>query len=129
MAYADQHQTAVVQRHPAPPATGATRSSSVADILERVLDKGIVITGDIKINLTNVELLTIQIRLVICSVDRAMEMGLDWWTTNPNFSSRARQSMPAERPAALHAGSDSAQPNAQRQRMGEEEFAGRPGSV
>ena len=94
MAYVEEHERVPMYRQPSPATT--TRSSSVADILERVLDKGIVITGDIKINLTNVELLTIQIRLVVCSVERAMEMGLDWWTTNPNFSSRARQQLPAE---------------------------------
>ncbi|WP_223643709.1 gas vesicle protein [Corallococcus sp. EGB] len=99
MAQTDDHVTTPPQRN-YPPAS--TRSSSVADILERVLDKGIVITGDIKINLTNVELLTIQIRLVISSVERAQEMGLDWWTTNPNFSSRARQQLPeAQAPAAV----------------------------
>jgi len=69
--------------------SGETQSSSLADILERVLDKGIVITGDIKIFLTDVELLTIQIRLIICSLDRAEEIGLDWWKTNPAFSSKA----------------------------------------
>ena len=72
-----------------------TRGSSVADILERVLDKGIVITGDIKIFLTDVELLTIQIRLIICSVERAEEIGLDWWKTNPAFSSAAREKLSA----------------------------------
>lgn len=72
----------------------STRSSSVADILERVLDKGIVITGDIKINLTDVELLTIQVRLIVCSVERAERIGLDWWKTNPAFSSLARQGIP-----------------------------------
>jgi len=72
-----------------------TRGSSVADILERVLDKGIVITGDIKIFLTDVELLTIQIRLIICSVERAEEIGLDWWKTNPAFSSGAREKLSA----------------------------------
>ncbi|ETR72158.1 MAG: Gas vesicle protein GvpA [Candidatus Magnetoglobus multicellularis str. Araruama] len=66
-------------------------SSNLADILERILDKGIVIAGDIRINLVNVELLTIQLRLVICSVDKAKEMGMDWWVNNPAFSSRARQ--------------------------------------
>lgn len=71
------------------------RSSSVADILERVLDKGIVITGDIKIFLTDVELLTVQIRLIICSVERAEAIGLDWWKTNPAFSSHAREQMTA----------------------------------
>ncbi len=69
----------------------ATRSSSLADILERVLDKGVVIAGDIKIKLVEIELLTIQIRLVICSVERAMEMGMDWWRTDPNWSALARQ--------------------------------------
>ncbi|KPA16528.1 Gas vesicle protein GvpA [Candidatus Magnetomorum sp. HK-1] len=63
-------------------------SSNLADILERVLDKGIVIAGDIRINLVNVELLTIQLRLVICSVDKAKEMGMDWWVNNPVFSSK-----------------------------------------
>jgi len=67
-------------------------SSNLADILERILDKGIVIAGDIRINLVNVELLTIQLRLVICSVDKAKEMGMDWWVNNPVFSPRARQS-------------------------------------
>lgn len=79
--------------------TRQTQSSSVADILERVLDKGIVITGDIKIFLTDVELLTIQIRLIVCSIDKAQEIGLDWWKTNPAFSSKASTEAPAEREA------------------------------
>ena len=54
-------------------------SATLADLLERVLDKGIVIAGDIKIKLVEVELLSIQLRLVICSVDKAKELGLDWW--------------------------------------------------
>lgn len=62
-------------------------STTVADLLERVLDKGIVIAGDIRIKLVDVELLTIQIRLVICSVDKACEMGLDWWNGDPLFVS------------------------------------------
>jgi len=66
-------------------------STNLADLLERILDKGIVIAGDIKIKLVDVELLTIQIRLVICSVDKAKEMGMDWWVNNPAFSSRAPQ--------------------------------------
>ena len=60
----------------------STDSSTLADVLERILDKGLVIAGDIKIKLVDVELLTIQIRLLICSVDKAKEMGIDWWTTN-----------------------------------------------
>lgn len=61
------------------------RGDTLADILERVLDKGIVITGDIKVKLVDIELLSIQIRLVICSVDKAREMGMDWWVNNPVF--------------------------------------------
>lgn len=57
----------------------ATASSSVADILERVLDMGVVIAGDIRIKLVDIELLTIQIRLVVCSIDKAREIGMDWW--------------------------------------------------
>lgn len=70
--------------------THSTNSTTVADLLERLLDKGIVISGDIRIRLVEVELLTLEIRLLICSVDKAMEMGLDWWTGNPAFDSRAR---------------------------------------
>jgi len=55
------------------------RSATLADILERVLETGIVIAGDIRVNLNDVELLTIQIRLVVCSVDKADQMGIDWW--------------------------------------------------
>lgn len=58
----------------------ATASASVADILERVLDMGVVIAGDIRIKLVDIELLTIQIRLVVCSIDKAKEIGMDWWS-------------------------------------------------
>jgi hypothetical protein len=61
--------------------------SNLADILERVLDKGIVIAGDIKVNLLDIELLTIKIRLLIVSVDKAAEMGIDWWRNDPMLSS------------------------------------------
>ncbi|MBN2140874.1 MAG: gas vesicle protein [Desulfovibrionaceae bacterium] len=63
------------------------QSTNLADLLERLLDKGVVIAGDIKIKLVEVELLTIQLRLVICSVEKAREMGLDWWLDNPAFKS------------------------------------------
>jgi hypothetical protein len=63
----------------------------LADVLERVLDKGIVIAGDIRIKLVDIELLSIQIRLVICSVDKAKEMGMDWWVNNPIFCSQPPQ--------------------------------------
>jgi len=69
--------------------TQSNQSATLADLLERILDKGIVIAGDIKINLVEVELLSIQIRLVICSVDKAKEMGMDWWVNNPVFSRHA----------------------------------------
>ena len=68
-------------------------STNLADLLERVLDKGIVIAGDIRISLVDVELLTIQLRLVICSVDRAQEMGMDWWVNNPVFT-RQKETQP-----------------------------------
>src|ERR1700709_958100 len=66
--------------HPAAPA-------NLADILERVLDKGIVIAGDIQINLLDIELLTIKLRLLIASVDRAREMGINWWESDPPLQS------------------------------------------
>lgn len=67
------------------------QGSSLADILERVLDKGIVIAGDITISLVDVELLNIKLRLLIASVDKAMEMGINWWESDPYLTTRARQ--------------------------------------
>jgi hypothetical protein len=61
--------------------------ANLADILERVLDKGIVIAGDIKVNLLDIELLTVKIRLLVASVDKAREMGIDWWEKDPMLSS------------------------------------------
>jgi len=72
-----------------------THSTNLAEILERVLDKGIVIAGDICISLADVELLKIKIRLLIASVDKAKEMGIDWWEHDPALSSRA--AMPQKR--------------------------------
>ena len=63
---------------------------SLADILERVLDKGIIIAGDIRVNLLDIELLTIKIRLLVVSVDKAAEMGIDWWRNDPMLSSSAQ---------------------------------------
>ena len=62
------------------------RGDSLADLLERVLDKGIVIAGDITINLLDIELLTIRLRLLVASVDKAREMGIDWWQSDPFLS-------------------------------------------
>ncbi len=63
-----------------------SRSHGLVDILDRVLDKGLVIAGDIKINLANVELLTIQIRLLVCSIDKAEQIGLNWWRHDPRLT-------------------------------------------
>ncbi len=86
-------------------------SASLADILERVLDKGIVIAGDIQVNLLDIELLTIKLRLVIVSVDRAKEMGIDWWEHDPTLSSGHRDMVEEnrrlrERVADLEAGTE-----------------------
>ena len=70
----------------------ATEATNLADILERVLDKGIVIAGDIKIQLCDVDLLNIKIRLLIASVDKAMEMGINWWQQDSYLSSKAKES-------------------------------------
>jgi hypothetical protein len=68
----------------------APRPEGLADILERVLDKGIIIAGDIRVNLVDVELLTVKIRLLVVSVDKAMEMGIDWWKRDPMLSASAQ---------------------------------------
>lgn len=105
-------------RLPAPPRSGVPAygqqggSANLADILERVLDKGIVIAGDIQINLLDIELLTIKLRLLVASVDKAKEMGIDWWENDPSLSSRARPareteaSAPRDADAVARSGSD-----------------------
>jgi hypothetical protein len=67
------------------------RTHGLVEILDRVLDKGLVIAGDIKINLANVELLTIQVRLLVCSVDKAEQIGLNWWRFDPRLTAPAIQ--------------------------------------
>ncbi len=69
----------------------AVQATNLADILERVLDKGIVIAGDIKISIADVDLLNIKIRLLVASVDKAMEMGINWWQQDPYLSSNAKE--------------------------------------
>jgi hypothetical protein len=71
--------------------------SSLADVLERVLDKGIVIAGDISVSVANTELLNIRIRLLISSVDKAREIGINWWENNPNFSAQTQNLLEANR--------------------------------
>jgi len=75
------------------------RNATLADVLDRVLDKGLVVAGDIKIKLLDVELLTIQVRLVVCSVDKAVEMGMDFWKSDPHLSPLARREPPPALPA------------------------------
>jgi hypothetical protein len=72
------------------PGSGSQGPAQLADVLERVLDKGIVIAGDIQINQLDIELLTIKLRLLVASADKAREMGIDWWEGDPFLSSRGR---------------------------------------
>ena len=81
MSSAETQQAALGAYRPPHPST-----SNLADVLERVLDKGMVIAGDITINLLDIELLTIKLRLLIASVDRAREMGIDWWEHDSSLS-------------------------------------------
>lgn len=67
------------------------QTTNLADILERVLDKGVVIAGDITISIAEIDLLSIKIRLLVASVDKAREMGIDWWQSDPALSSRAKK--------------------------------------
>ncbi len=89
--------------------THAVESATLADVLERILDKGLVIAGDIKIKIVDIELLTIQIRLLVCSVDKAREIGIDWWSTSPYLNGKLAGADPqtealAARIARLEAG-------------------------
>jgi Gas vesicle protein len=68
----------------------------LVDILDKILDKGLVVAGDIKVSLANVELLTIQLRLVICSIDKAEAIGINWWRADRFYSSEAAALPPAE---------------------------------
>jgi hypothetical protein len=83
--FASTSNRAALESRPAAYASPSQGPSNLADILERVLDKGIVIAGDIQINLLDIELLTIKLRLLIASVDRAREMGIDWWESDPSL--------------------------------------------
>jgi hypothetical protein len=73
---------------------GPARSQGLVDVLDRILDKGLVVAGDIRVRLADVELLTIQIRLLVCSVDKAEEIGLDWWRDH-RFLTAPREPEPA----------------------------------
>ena len=80
---------------PTPLTEGHGRSTGLVDVLDRVLDKGLVVAGDIKVSLAEVELLTIRIRLLICSIDKAEQIGLDWWKFDHHFSP-GKQALSAE---------------------------------
>jgi gas vesicle protein GvpA/GvpJ/GvpM family len=80
---------------PTPLSEGTGRSTGLVDVLDRVLDKGLVIAGDIKVSLAEVELLTIRIRLLICSIDKAEQIGLDWWKFDHHLSP-GKQALSAE---------------------------------
>ena len=67
------------------------RPPGLVDVLDRILDKGLVIAGDIKVSLANVELLTLQIRLLVCSIDKAEQIGLNWWRYDSNLTTRAER--------------------------------------
>jgi Gas vesicle protein len=81
---------------PNPWLTSQRPASNLADVLERVLDKGLVIAGDIKVCLLDIELLTVKLRLLVASVDKAREMGIDWWEYDPSLSSRNQRQLAAE---------------------------------
>jgi len=67
----------------------------LVDILDKILDKGLVVAGDIKVSLANVELLTIQLRLVICSVDKAEAIGINWWRSDRFYSTESSKALPS----------------------------------
>ncbi|MCG2712391.1 MAG: gas vesicle protein [Candidatus Omnitrophica bacterium] len=79
----------------------ATNATNLADILERVLDKGIVIAGDIRIQIADIDLLNIKIRLLVASVDKAMQMGINWWQQDSYLSTKAKQTEIEKENAAL----------------------------
>jgi len=81
--------------------THGTQATNLADILERVLDKGIVIAGDIKVQIADIDLLTIKIRLLIASVDKAMEMGINWWQSDSFLTTSAKDKEMEEENARL----------------------------
>jgi hypothetical protein len=81
---------------PSPWVSSQRPTSNLADVLERVLDKGLVIAGDIKVCLLDIELLTIKLRLLVASVDKAKSMGIDWWEYDPSLSSRHQGQLPAD---------------------------------
>jgi hypothetical protein len=117
------------------PTHSRPQPDTLADVLERVLDKGIVIAGDVVVNVLDIELLTLKLRLFIASADTAREMGMDWWTTDPFFSSQAPPQVQQADPEQVEAGGTQRHTQRQlqeendrlRQRVAELEGAERPG--
>jgi len=97
----------------APTVSGTT---NLVDILDRVLDKGLVIAGDVRVSLANVELLTIRIRLLVCSVDKAEQIGLNWWKYDPHLTMQAPVVPALPGPARARNGSRKAPARRKRQR-------------
>ena len=93
-------------------------TANLLDILDRVLDKGLVIAGDIRVSLANVELLTVRIRLLICSVDKAEAIGLNWWKYDPNLTAPEnvvrRNQLPGAPPSSQTPGRNKAAVRAKR---------------
>jgi len=101
--------------------SGSREPAQLADVLERVLDKGIVIAGDIQINLLDIELLTIKLRLLVASADKAREMGIDWWEGDPFLSRSADGALEdrvrrLERAAGVDGATDGAQQEVETER-------------
>jgi hypothetical protein len=95
--------------------------TSLMDILDRVLDKGLVVAGDVRISLANVELLTIRIRLLVCSVDKAEQIGLNWWKNDPNLTAQAapvRRALPGPPPGTVALQPQAVRPKRQRTSQG-----------
>jgi hypothetical protein len=88
-----------VESYRAPGSAGLARrdTTNLADVLERILDKGVVIAGDIVINVVDIELLSIKLRLLVASVDKAREMGIDWWQNDPMLSASASETQQENR--------------------------------
>jgi hypothetical protein len=98
--------TMSTQPQASPMLPAAHEPANLGDILERVLDRGIVIVGDIKVSLLDIELLTLKIRLLVASVDTARQLGIDWWEHDPWLTSQARPALEpgARRPPEIAAG-------------------------
>ena len=87
----EQRPSRMQQRPPGSSQLARPSGDSLADLLERVLDKGVVVAGDIVVNLLDIELLTLKVRLLICSADTAQQMGIDWWKHDPFLTGSAAQ--------------------------------------